>query len=50
MDIVIPDTPREGQSLREQLKAEALANAERDLALAQEWFPLEEQVAHRDDG
>jgi CopG family transcriptional regulator / antitoxin EndoAI len=30
------------QSLREQLKAGYLANAERDLATAVEWFPLEE--------
>ena len=30
------------QSLRERLKPEAEANAERDLALARDWFPLEE--------
>lgn len=29
------------QNLRERLKQEALANAERDLGLAAEWFPLE---------
>lgn len=33
------------QGLRERLKAEALANAERDLAIAAEWFPLEEEAA-----
>jgi CopG family transcriptional regulator / antitoxin EndoAI len=30
------------QHLRAQLKQEALTNAERDLAMAAEWFPLEE--------
>jgi CopG family transcriptional regulator/antitoxin EndoAI len=33
-------------SLREQLKAGYRANAERDLAMAAEWFPLEEEVWH----
>lgn len=32
-------------NLRARLKAEALANAERDLAIAAEWFPLEEETA-----
>ncbi len=32
-------------SLRDRLKREALANAERDLAIAAEWFPLEEEAA-----
>lgn len=32
------------QSLREQLKAGYRANAERDLAMAAEWFPLEEEA------
>jgi CopG family transcriptional regulator/antitoxin EndoAI len=32
-------------NLRERLKAESLANAERDLAIAAEWFPLEEEAA-----
>jgi CopG family transcriptional regulator/antitoxin EndoAI len=32
-------------NLRERLKEEALANAERDLAMAAEWFPLEQEVA-----
>ena len=32
------------QNLRERLKQEALANAERDLLLAAEWFPLEEEA------
>ena len=30
--------------LREGLKAGAIANAERDLAMAEEWFPLEEEL------
>jgi CopG family transcriptional regulator/antitoxin EndoAI len=30
--------------LRARLKQEALANAERDLAMAAEWFPLEEEA------
>ena len=32
------------QTLREQLKAGYCANAERDLAVAAEWFPLEEEA------
>ena len=32
------------KSLREQLKAGYRANAERDLAMAAEWFPLEEEA------
>ena len=35
---------RSQQSLREQLKQEALANAGRDLEIAAEWFPLEEEA------
>ena len=30
--------------LRERLKHEAIINAERDLAIAAEWFVLEEEV------
>jgi CopG family transcriptional regulator/antitoxin EndoAI len=32
------------QNLRERLKQEALANAERDLQIAADWFPLEEEA------
>ncbi len=32
------------QNLRERLKQGYLANAERDLEIAQEWFPLEEEA------
>jgi CopG family transcriptional regulator / antitoxin EndoAI len=32
------------QSLREQLREGYRANAERDLAIAAEWFPLEEEA------
>jgi CopG family transcriptional regulator/antitoxin EndoAI len=32
------------QSLREQLKTGYRVNAERDLAMAAEWFPLEEEA------
>jgi CopG family transcriptional regulator/antitoxin EndoAI len=32
--------------LRDQLKAGYRANAERDLAMAAEWFPLEEEAWH----
>jgi CopG family transcriptional regulator/antitoxin EndoAI len=32
-------------NLRARLEEEALANAERDLAIAAEWFPLEEEAA-----
>jgi hypothetical protein len=35
------------QHLRERLKQEALANAERDLSMAAEWFPLEEKAWQR---
>jgi metal-responsive CopG/Arc/MetJ family transcriptional regulator len=31
-------------TLRERLKAEAIENAERDLAIAAEWFPLEQEA------
>jgi len=33
------------ESLRDRLKREALANAERDVALAAEWFPLDEEIS-----
>jgi CopG family transcriptional regulator/antitoxin EndoAI len=37
---------REGKAnLRTRLKEEAIANADRDLAIAAEWFPLEEEAA-----
>ena len=32
------------QNLRERLKQEARVNAERDLQMATEWFPLEEEA------
>jgi metal-responsive CopG/Arc/MetJ family transcriptional regulator len=32
------------KNLRERLKQEALANSERDLQIAAEWFPLEEEA------
>jgi len=32
-------------NLRDRLKAEAIEGAERDLAMAAEWFPLEEEAA-----
>ena len=32
------------QNLRERLKQEAITNAERDLQMAAEWFPLEEEA------
>jgi len=38
------------RNLREQLKQEALVNAERDLAMTAEWFPLEEEAAQRVQG
>lgn len=31
-------------NLRGRLKEEAIANAERDAAIAAEWFPLEEEI------
>jgi CopG family transcriptional regulator/antitoxin EndoAI len=33
------------ETLRERLKREAIVNAERDLLIAAEWFPLEEEVS-----
>jgi CopG family transcriptional regulator/antitoxin EndoAI len=38
------------ESLREQLKAGYKANADQDLALAAEWFPLEEEAWTRLEG
>jgi metal-responsive CopG/Arc/MetJ family transcriptional regulator len=35
------------QNLREQLEAGYRANAESDLAIAAEWFPLEEEAWNR---
>src|ERR1039457_2827426 len=35
--------PQGRQHLRQRLEQEALANAERDLQMAAEWFPLEEE-------
>jgi len=35
-------------NLVEQFKNGALANAQRDLELAQEWFPLEEEASKRE--
>ena len=32
------------RNLRERLKQEALVNAERDLQMAADWFPLEEEA------
>jgi CopG family transcriptional regulator / antitoxin EndoAI len=32
------------QNLRERLKREAMLNAERDLGIAAEWFPIEEEA------
>lgn len=36
-------------SLRERLKAEAIQNADRDLATVAEWFPLEEEAQRKVD-
>jgi CopG family transcriptional regulator/antitoxin EndoAI len=36
-------------NLRARLKEEAIANAERDLAIAAEWFPLEEEAGRLAD-
>lgn len=33
------------EMLRERLKREALANADRDVEMAAEWFPLEEEAS-----
>jgi hypothetical protein len=33
-------------NLRARLKEEAIASADRDLALAAEWFPLDEEAVH----
>ena len=32
------------ENLRERLKQESMANARRDLELAEQWFPLEEEA------
>ncbi|HUI80790.1 MAG TPA: hypothetical protein VLY24_22850 [Bryobacteraceae bacterium] len=37
-------------NLRQRLKQEALANADRDLEMAAEWFPLEEEALQRAEG
>jgi len=38
------DATQGAQSLREQLKAGYLANADENLKIAAEWFPLEEEA------
>ena len=38
---------RAKSNLAERLKAGALANAKRDLEIAQEWFSLDEEAWHR---
>jgi len=44
-DAVMPHVSSIGGSdLAERLKAGALANAKRDMAIAEEWFPLEEEA------
>jgi len=37
-------------TLRERLKREALENADRDLAMAAEWLPLEEEAVRSAEG
>lgn len=39
---------RGGANLRRRLKEGAMANARRDLAVAEQWFTLDEQAWHRD--
>ena len=44
-DAVVHYVSSRGRSnLAERLKAGALANAQRDMAIAEEWFPLEEEA------
>jgi CopG family transcriptional regulator/antitoxin EndoAI len=44
-DAVLHYVSSRGRSnLAEQLKAGALANTKRDMAIAEEWFPLEEEA------
>lgn len=46
IDVAIRERARKlkQKSLREQLKEGAIVNRERDLAIAQEWFHLEEEL------
>jgi hypothetical protein len=47
-DAVMHHVSTRGRSnLAEQLKAGGLAHAKRDLATAEEWFPLEEEAWRR---
>lgn len=47
-DAVMHYVSSRGRShLAERLKAGALANAKRDMAIAEEWFPLEEEAWQR---
>jgi CopG family transcriptional regulator/antitoxin EndoAI len=41
-------TAKAKSNLAERLKQGALVNAQRDLELAQEWFPLEEEASQRE--
>jgi CopG family transcriptional regulator / antitoxin EndoAI len=38
------------QNLRQRLRQEALANAERDLEMAADWFPVEEEASRLQGG
>jgi len=38
---------KEREALREELKAGAIARAKEDLAMAEEWFPVEQEVWDR---
>jgi hypothetical protein len=50
-DAVMRYVSTRGRSnLAEQLKADALAHVNRDLAIAEEWFPLEEEAWQRRQG
>jgi CopG family transcriptional regulator/antitoxin EndoAI len=40
-------TSKAKSNLAQQLKAGALANAERDLTIAEEWFPIDEEAWQR---
>jgi hypothetical protein len=44
ISIPVTESTLAALNLRERLKQESIANAERDLKMAEEWFPLEEEA------
>jgi hypothetical protein len=49
INTVAPDEVQTRWSLEQRLEAGYRANAERDLAISEDWFPLEEEASVEED-